>query len=143
MISRRLLVKRIKLLQKQDPSFQTSFTTGEDSFIILTEIPIVYILVRPKGMPWLYYGLLSREDASTIASKIPEVKVDVSSGSGVNTLPFVMAVYSLNGTFLGLQNLTTQFEVCFLEDFGESNSWICSTVMIKMIKSRRVGSKSA
>ena len=63
-------------------------------------------------MPWLYYGLLSREDASAIVNKIPDVKVDVSSGSGVNALPFVMAVYNLNGTFLGLQNLTTQFEVC-------------------------------
>lgn len=66
---------------------------------------------RPQGIPWLYYGLLSNEDPATTARKSPDIRVDVSSGSGVSMLPFVMSVYSVNGTFLGLQNLTTQLEV--------------------------------
>ena len=62
-------------------------------------------------MPWLYYGLLSRENAQTIAAKVPNLALDVTPGSFFSKLPFVLAVYDFQGSFLGLQNLTTDLQV--------------------------------
>ena len=62
-------------------------------------------------MPWLYYGLLSRENAQTIAAKVPNLALDVTPGSFFSKLPFVLAVYDLQGSFIGLQNLNTDLQV--------------------------------
>ena len=67
---------------------------------------------RPKGMPWLYYGFLSREDPKAIIAKTPNLQIDVSSGQGSAQLPLVLAVYDITGYFVGFQNLTTQFQYC-------------------------------
>ena len=65
-------------------------------------------------MPWLYYGLLSRESAQTIASKEPNLALDVTPGSFFSKIPFVLAVYNSAGAFIGLQNLTTDLQVFLL-----------------------------
>jgi hypothetical protein len=62
-------------------------------------------------MPWLYYGLLSKETAETIASKEPNLSLDVTPGSFFSKLPFVLAVYNAEGSFVGLQNVTSHLQV--------------------------------
>ncbi|KAJ3084256.1 hypothetical protein HK102_000720, partial [Quaeritorhiza haematococci] len=64
----------------------------------------------PEGLPWLYYGLLNNQDAIAVSRKIPKLDVNIAGGQGVSTLTFVVARYSLEGSFLGIQNLTTQLQ---------------------------------
>ncbi|RKO82975.1 Meckelin, partial [Blyttiomyces helicus] len=77
----------------------------------------------PQGMPWLYYGLLNHQDASAIAGTVPQLTLDLSSsGAGVSSLPFVLATYALNGTFLGLQNVSAQLQFC--PPTPQSSGWL-------------------
>lgn len=71
----------------------------------------IFNYLRPSNMPWLYYGLLSGESAESIAAKEPSISLDVTPGSYFSKLPFVLAVYDSKGTFVGLQNLTTDLQV--------------------------------
>ena len=64
-------------------------------------------------MPWLYYGLLSGESAQIIAAKEPNLQLDVTPGSFFSQLPLVLAVYDIQGRFLGFQNLTTDLQVSY------------------------------
>ncbi|KAJ3031514.1 hypothetical protein HDV00_008254, partial [Rhizophlyctis rosea] len=63
----------------------------------------------PVGMPWLYHGLLNRQDATTIANQAVDLG---SGGQPLSSLHFLMATYALNGTFLGWQNFTGQLQLC-------------------------------
>ncbi|KAI8924515.1 Meckelin [Entophlyctis helioformis] len=67
---------------------------------------------QPFGLPWLYYGTVNRELPQTTRNRIPGITLDVSGGAGVSSLPFVLGVYRLNGSFVGFQNLTTELQLC-------------------------------
>lgn len=77
----------------------------------------------PKSLPYLYYGLIGHQSAESTASQIPNIKVDISSGSGISSLPFVLAVYNSTGYFLGFQNLTNQFMLCE-SDYSSKLAWL-------------------
>lgn len=69
----------------------------------------------PNEMPWLYYGLLNSQSASTITSKAVDVYVSFSSqpvSPEVNSLPIYLATYTLNGTYLGLRLFSTEANMC-------------------------------
>ncbi|KAJ3285757.1 Meckelin [Borealophlyctis nickersoniae] len=79
----------------------------------------------PADMPWLYYGLLNTyQDSVTITDQIPYFRANVSGATGTNTIPLVLASYALNGTFLGLQNLTTQLQLCTSGPVPEMTDWL-------------------
>ncbi|KAJ3315229.1 hypothetical protein HDV04_003622 [Boothiomyces sp. JEL0838] len=66
---------------------------------------------QPNGMPWLYWGLLSRETSQSIRKRIPTISLKITQPP-LPILQFALGVYTLNGTFLGFQNVTTQFQSC-------------------------------
>ncbi|KAJ3323654.1 Meckelin [Boothiomyces sp. JEL0866] len=66
---------------------------------------------QPNGMPWLYWGLLSRETSQSIRKRIPTISLKITQPSQP-LLQFVLGVYTVNGTFLGFQNVTTQLQAC-------------------------------
>ncbi|KAJ8322951.1 hypothetical protein O5D80_008469 [Batrachochytrium dendrobatidis] len=76
---------------------------------------------QPIGLPWLYYGIVNHESPQTTQQKIPNVVLDSTGLSGSLRLPFVLGVYHLNGSFLGYQNLTTQFQLCSTDSLTASN----------------------
>ncbi|KAI8803545.1 Meckelin [Cladochytrium replicatum] len=80
----------------------------------------------PKGMPWLYYGLLNREDPSVTARRILNVSLAIASieRGASHTFAFVLGTYTVNGTFLGYQNLTTQFGLCESSASVSLLSWL-------------------
>jgi Meckelin (Transmembrane protein 67) len=70
--------------------------------------------LRHEYMPWLYY---SSDPVSVVTSTAVEMKMAFqSSGTGtsepVSVLTFYLAVYSLNGTYLGLELLSNQLQLC-------------------------------
>lgn len=69
-------------------------------------------LDKPEGIPWLYYGFLNTETAISTVSKAPNIIVDITLTSSYSSLAFVGAKYALNGTYLGLFNVSTEFQFC-------------------------------
>ncbi|TPX67518.1 hypothetical protein SpCBS45565_g03723 [Spizellomyces sp. 'palustris'] len=91
--------------------------------IIRGQSSVVDTLDAPQGLPWLYYGLLSSQESTTFTSQVLNLTVDIGSGTGVSRLPFVMSTYSLNGTYLGLQKLTTQLQLCTPVPSERADDW--------------------
>ncbi|TPX38641.1 hypothetical protein SeLEV6574_g07708 [Synchytrium endobioticum] len=79
----------------------------------------------PQNMPWLYYGLLgSHVDPATTLSARLNLSLSIRASSTTSTsIPFHMAMYSMNGTFLGMQVLTTQFQFCEGTSLSAMKSW--------------------
>ena len=69
----------------------------------------------PQGMPWLYYGMLNIEDAGTTLSKNIGVSFSTYPEISNNKLKFVLAKYTWDGVYVGLEQLTDQFQFCPLD----------------------------
>ncbi|KAI8586236.1 Meckelin, partial [Geranomyces variabilis] len=54
---------------------------------------------------------------------LPQTTFDASL-QGVSTLPLVLAAYSLNGTFLGLQEVAAQLQNCASSPIDQLTSWL-------------------
>ncbi|KAJ3201303.1 hypothetical protein HK099_002292, partial [Clydaea vesicula] len=74
---------------------------------------------EPEGIPWLYYGLLTTESSLTTVTKVPNVTLDISATMESSTLNFVLASYTIDGKFLGLRNLSSEFQFC-----DSDQSWL-------------------
>ncbi|TPX32052.1 hypothetical protein SmJEL517_g04744 [Synchytrium microbalum] len=79
----------------------------------------------PQYMPWLYYGLLgSHVDPATTLSARLNLSLSVRySDTTTTSIPFYLAMYTLNGTFLGMQPLTTQLQFCEGSSLNNRKSW--------------------
>lgn len=66
-----------------------------------------------QGLPWLYYvdngQQVIERDSNVVEGKL---SFDSSDTNTLTTLRFVMGKYSLDGYFLGYENLTTQLQLC-------------------------------
>ncbi|KAJ3174641.1 Meckelin [Geranomyces variabilis] len=71
----------------------------------------------------MYYSLTGT-DPATAASQVVDLNAAVTPESGVSTLPLVLAAYSLNGTFLGLQEVAAQLQNCASSPFDQLTSWL-------------------
>lgn len=67
---------------------------------------------QPHGMPWLYWGLVTRESSSLVYQRIPNLSLTITDVTVLSSLQFVVGIYLLNGTFLGYQNLDSQLLAC-------------------------------
>jgi len=59
-----------------------------------------------KRLPWLAY------DSAQVLALTAEVPLAVDLSGAASVLTYVLAAYTLNGTFLGLQPLTQQLQLC-------------------------------
>ncbi|KAJ3024018.1 Meckelin [Thoreauomyces humboldtii] len=75
------------------------------------------------AVPALYYSA-ENIDPLTATSQIIDVKFAVSTSQGATTLPLVLAAFSLNGTFLGLQDVAAQFQNCATDPLDGMSSWL-------------------
>eukprot|EP01112_Ceratiomyxa_fruticulosa_P015929 TRINITY_DN476_c0_g2_i2.p1 TRINITY_DN476_c0_g2~~TRINITY_DN476_c0_g2_i2.p1 ORF type:complete len:1026 (+),score=149.84 TRINITY_DN476_c0_g2_i2:116-3193(+) len=77
----------------------------------------------PSSIPWLYYTTDTRTVVSDVNIQM-KVAFHSSSADLVSTLTFYLAVFTLNGTFLGFEKLSTQLILCEGNDkylnFGNS-----------------------
>ncbi|KAJ3154854.1 Meckelin [Geranomyces michiganensis] len=76
-----------------------------------------------QALPSLYYSLTGT-DPATVASQIVNMNAAVTPESGVSKLPLVVAAYSLNGTFLGLQEVAAQLQNCAPNPIDHLTSWL-------------------
>ncbi|KAJ3164138.1 Meckelin [Geranomyces variabilis] len=76
-----------------------------------------------QALPSLYYSLTGT-DPATAASQVVDLNAAVTPESGVSTLPLVLAAYSLNGTFLGLQEVAAQLQNCASSPIDQLTSWL-------------------
>lgn len=63
-------------------------------------------------MPWIYWGLLTRESNSDIRSRVPSIVLSIPGVTVQSPLKFVVGAYLLNGTFLGYKMLDTELQMC-------------------------------
>jgi len=87
-----------------------------------TEVSAYDITGWSNGLPWLYYnGPASLfMDATLISTKYSFDAQSIYS-EYTNEFGLTAATYSLNGTFLGLSDLTTQLQLCKVEQGDEKN----------------------
>ncbi|KAJ3215033.1 Meckelin [Dinochytrium kinnereticum] len=72
---------------------------------------------RPRGMPWLFY---QEKPVNSIVNFSPNVTVDFASSNKQGRLSIALATYALNGTYLGMQPVKSQFEFCRSETNGKA-----------------------
>jgi meckelin len=66
---------------------------------------------QPRGLPWLIWGAVSFVSSTTIATTLlPITSIAVSPVAPAIT--YILGLYTINGTFLGFEKLTTQFQLC-------------------------------
>lgn len=113
-------------------NMQTSITTQQNSF---------YGEGWRTGLPWIYYV----DDGSTVIKNNAKIEgkaeFQTTSTSKLGTLYFRLGMYSLEGDFLGFQNLTTQLQLCPADyqygvdyrEFGRSVSSKCNYNVSQLI----------
>ncbi|CAD7702541.1 unnamed protein product [Ostreobium quekettii] len=64
-------------------------------------------------LPWLWYDSPPKQwlEAEDVQIRVQFSGGSIESGS-VSLLPFILSAYALNGSWLGYQNLTDQFQIC-------------------------------
>ncbi|KAI8908826.1 Meckelin [Powellomyces hirtus] len=73
-------------------------------------------------LPSLYYTT-GASDAGFITSQVIDLPLAVSAEKRVSSLPLVLATYSLNGTFIGLQEVATQLQKCASDPIDQLGVW--------------------
>lgn len=63
-------------------------------------------------MPWLYYGLLTNQDATTIMKSSLKIKVSTYPSLSNNQFQFFLSVYDFAGNFKGFELLSDQLILC-------------------------------
>ncbi|KAL7751866.1 hypothetical protein RI367_002866 [Sorochytrium milnesiophthora] len=68
----------------------------------------------PDGLPWLYYGLLTNQDSSTVLATAVTLSTNITdAGKTVyQDLRFYLARYALTGAFQGFERLGSQLQLC-------------------------------
>ncbi|KAI9204493.1 Meckelin [Polychytrium aggregatum] len=67
---------------------------------------------QPENFPWLFYGLLSKQDSSYVYSVIPDIDMSVNSAPGISVFQFYLNAYGMDGSYLGMEPLQTQLQLC-------------------------------
>ncbi|KAI8902887.1 Meckelin [Globomyces pollinis-pini] len=93
---------------------QTSCKTYQSIATAPSRVPILPFPYndQPNGIPWLYWGLLSRESTHNIRVRVIDLPLEPNSNSKTPNLNFVLGIYHLNGTFFGYQKVTDQLQIC-------------------------------
>lgn len=66
---------------------------------------------RPSTLPWLYYSDAAATEKSTQIQFKVAFHVPKTSVTSIDTFTFWLAVYAVNGTFLGFEKLQNQLQV--------------------------------
>ena len=97
---------------------------GKLSLMIRTEADGDYVNGETswlKHLPWLYRDTGIRTDTESIKLKVG-FDLDPDDPGVVRALPFKLSAWSLDGTWLGFEDLTTQLDVCSDLPFGTAGN---------------------